>query len=161
MAIQVVDANFDDPNHVDGLIAVLDAYAREPQGGGQPLSEATVERLPGALRDRSDAVALVAIDDGRVVGVAMCFEGFSTFAARPLLNLHDLAVLPSHRGYGIGRQLLAAVEERAHKLDCCKVTLEVLETNHGARRLYARLGFGDYSPGSEATPTFFLQKKLS
>ena len=34
------------------------------------------------------------------VGLATTFEGFSTFAAKPLINIHDIAVLPDYRGRG-------------------------------------------------------------
>ena len=40
------------------------------------------------------------------------------------------------------------------------IPLEVQEENIGARRLYSRLGFGDYAPGADNTPTLFLEKKL-
>ena len=37
--------------------------------------------------------------------------------------------------------LFAAIEQRARELGCCKLTLEVLENNHRARRVYAAAGF--------------------
>ncbi|MFQ5634914.1 MAG: GNAT family N-acetyltransferase, partial [Gammaproteobacteria bacterium] len=95
-----------------------------------------------------------------VVGAAVCFFGYSTFKARPLRNIHDLAVLPGQRGRGIGKALLAAVEARARDGGCCKLTLEVLDDNLGARRLYASLGFGDGGPGTGETTTLFMQKPL-
>jgi ribosomal protein S18 acetylase RimI-like enzyme len=96
------------------------------------------------------------------VGAAVCFIGFSTFAARPLLNLHDLAVVPELRGRGIGRALLRAVEERARALGCCKLTLEVVQENTQARALYERFGFADGAPGpgGGGGATYFLAKKL-
>jgi ribosomal protein S18 acetylase RimI-like enzyme len=90
------------------------------------------------------------------VGVAVCIGGFSTFAGRPLINVHDLAVMPTHRGRGIGRRLLEAVAERARQTGCCKVTLEVRTSNADARRLYERLGFSD----AGGQPTQFLERRL-
>ena len=55
----------------------------------------------------------MAYDGARPVGIATCFHGLSTFVARRLLNLHDLAVIPEYRGKGVGRRLLAAVEDKA------------------------------------------------
>jgi ribosomal protein S18 acetylase RimI-like enzyme len=86
--------------------------------------------------------------------------GFSTFEARPLVNVHDLAVLPEHRGRGVGRALLAGVEQRARARGCCKLTLEVLDTNETARRLYARFGFQDFPLQGDPVPTRFLAKPL-
>jgi len=84
----------------------------------------------------------------------------STFAARPLLNLHDLAVLPERRGLGVGRALLEAVEARARDLGCCKLTLEVRQDNARAQALYESFGFGHFAPGVEAMPTLFLEKRV-
>jgi ribosomal protein S18 acetylase RimI-like enzyme len=93
--------------------------------------------------------------------VAVCFLGFSTFAARPLLNVHDLAVLPECRGKGVGRALLEAAEARARAHGCCKLTLEVQDSNQRARGLYASFGFADYVLGGAGpTPTRFLTKRL-
>jgi ribosomal protein S18 acetylase RimI-like enzyme len=71
-------------------------------------------------------------------GVATCFEGFSTFACQPLLNIHDVAVHPAHRGQGIGKQLLAGGSPGSC---CCKLTLEVLEGNKVAQAAYRASGF--------------------
>ena len=97
---------------------------------------------------------LLAFDDDEAIGIAVCFFGFSTFRARPLLNIHDLAVLPQHRGKGAGRALLQAAEDHARREGCCRVTLEVLESNAGARALYRRFGFDD------TTVSRFLVKPL-
>jgi ribosomal protein S18 acetylase RimI-like enzyme len=50
-------------------------------------------------------------------------------------------VLPASRGRGVGRALLDAIERKATALGCCKLTLEVTEQNHTARRVYERAGF--------------------
>jgi ribosomal protein S18 acetylase RimI-like enzyme len=160
MAIEIREADFDDASHCRGLLDVLDSYAAEPNGGGVPLSSEVRERLIPALRELPSALVLLAFSGGALVGIASCFFGFSTFHARPLLNVHDLAVLPAHRGHGIGRALLAAVEERAIARGCCKLTLEVLEHNHRARALYHARGFRDFELAGKTYPTLFLSKSL-
>jgi ribosomal protein S18 acetylase RimI-like enzyme len=75
-----------------------------------------------------------------------------------LLNIHDLAVLPEHRGRGVGRALLAAVEEHARRKGCCKLTLEVQDDNPRARALYDKFGFEDVVV--QKLPTRFLAKSL-
>ena len=158
--VRVVEADYADPTHRDGIVHIIDSYASEPIGGGTSLAPEVRERLPDALRDHPTARVLLAIDsDGRPVGVAACFLGLSTFQARPLLNIHDLAVLPEWRGRGVGRALLEGVEALARSEGCGKLTLEVLEENERARGLYASFGFSDYAPGS-STPTRFLSKPL-
>ncbi len=88
-------------------------------------------------------MVLLALDgaSGEALGVATCFRGWSTFAARPLLNVHDLAVLPAHRRRGVARALLAAVEEAARREGAAKVTLEVRPDNAPAQALYRACGF--------------------
>ncbi len=163
MKIEIVDADLSDARDAAALVALLDAYAREPIGGATPLAPEVSARLAPDLRARIDsgaAVVLCARSEGAPVGIAVCFVGDSTFQARPLLNLHDLAVLPDARGLGVGQALLSALEARARALGCCKVTLEVREDNARARRLYEQVGYVDYSPGGERTRTLFLEKKL-
>jgi len=85
------------------------------------------------------------IDGDRPVGAAICFIGFSTFAAKLLINIHDFVVLPASRGKGVGRRLLDAVEGKARELGCCKLTLEVMDNNHHALRMYQAAGFVRYA----------------
>ena len=154
--ITIVEADFDDPAHAGAVVEILDVYAREPVEGGRGLSEEVKARLPQGLAEHPTAFALLALDNDAAVGVAVCIGGFSTFAGRPLINVHDLAVMPTHRGRGIGTRLLDAVSERARQSGCCKVTLEVRSSNANARRLYERLGFSD----AGGQPTQFLERRL-
>lgn len=161
MNFTIIEANLADETLVTGVVDVLDSYAREPVGGSEPIANDVRQRLISDLRHVDNAVVLAAVEgDEKVVGIAICFRGYSTFKAAPLINIHDLAVLPSHRGKGIGRALLATLEERARTEGCCKLTLEVLDDNHGARRLYEDVGFGDGGPGEADTNTLFMQKPL-
>lgn len=160
MDIEIREADFSDPEHRAGIVDVIDSYAREPVGGGHPLSpEVRANLIPG-LQSHPTTLVLLALAGGRPVGVAVCFFGFSTFYARRLLNIHDLAVVPEWRGRGVGGALLAAAEERARRDGCCKLTLEVRDDNQGARRLYERCGFTDFVLEAP-TPTRFLSKVLT
>jgi ribosomal protein S18 acetylase RimI-like enzyme len=156
---EIALADFADETHRAAIVAVLDSYARDPVGGGKPLAADVRERLVPMLIEHGKSLVLLAFDAGRPVGIATCFLGLSTFAARPLLNIHDLAVVPDVRGRGIGRALLTAAERLAADRGCCKLTLEVLEDNLRARRLYERFGFGDFVIG-ESAPTRFLTKAI-
>lgn len=160
MKLEIQEADFDDPAHCVGIVEILDSYASDPVGGGAPLSDGVRTRLVPALRVHRTALVLLALADGRAAGVAVCFFGLSTFQARPLLNIHDLAVLPEFRGRGVGRALLAAVEDQALRRGCCKLTLEVQDDNQRARSVYRSVGFADPVVGASA-PTRFLNKSLS
>lgn len=102
---------------------------------------------------------LLAITEVRPIGIAVCFLGYSTFQARALLNVHDLAVVPEWRGKGVGQSLLRTAESRALERGCCKLTLEVQDDNERALALYERFGFSDLRVG-DSGPTRFLTKDL-
>ncbi|AOR77626.1 GNAT family N-acetyltransferase [Novosphingobium resinovorum] len=157
----ITRADFADPADAAAIVAMLDVYARDPMGGGEPLSDDVRERLVPALAQVPGAFVLLARLDGEAVGIANCFTGFSTFAARPLVNIHDIAVAPGHRGKGIARALFAAIEVEARKRGACKITLEVLSGNQRAKELYASLGYGDYQLDPETGHALFWQKRLS
>ncbi len=159
MQIEIVEADLDSAAHAAGVVEVLDSYAADPVGGGEPLAADVRERLVPALREHPTTLVLLATAGARVVGLAICFLGFSTFRARPLLNIHDLAVRPELRGRGVGRALLVAAEELARKRGCCKLTLEVQEDNRRALGLYRSFGFSDFVIG-DSGPTRFLAKPL-
>lgn len=165
--IHVREADLADPADGAALLMLLDAYARDAMGDGRPLGRETCNCLVPALRQVADALVLLAFAandeaaaDWRPVGAAVCFGGFSTFRARALLNIHDLAVLPGWRRHGIATRLLAAVEAAARARGCCKVTLEVRGDNAGARRLYDRLGYGAGSSGGDPVHYLFLEKRF-
>ena len=103
---------------------------------------------------------MLAYDGAQPVGLANCIEGFSSFACRALVNVHDLAVLPSHRGLRVGAKMLELVERIARERGACKLTLEVLSGNTSAHALYARVGFASYQLDPAMGQAQFLQKWL-
>lgn len=158
--LTVERADYRDPADAAAVVDLLDAYARDPMGGGTPLSERTRAELPGALADHPGAFSLIAREDGVAVGLANCFTGFSTFACASLVNIHDIAVLPGHRGSGVGRALMRAVEDEARARGAVKITLEVLSGNERAKALYAAEGYGQYALDPAAGHAQFWEKKL-
>ncbi len=152
--------DFDDDAMAADFLALLDHYAQDPMGGGSGLSAYARAHLVERLRSRPGFVALMAYRGDRPAGLINCMEGFSTFAARPLLNVHDLVVHGDFRGQGIGLLLLQGAEALARERDCCKLTLEVLEGNHGAMSVYRRAGFLPYELDPRMGRALFLEKKL-
>lgn len=160
-SLRVVQANYADPAHAQAVLALLDAYARDPAGGGTPLSDFARTHLAAELAARPQAFSVLAFDGATPVGLANCFEGFSTFACRPLVNVHDVVVLASHRGLRVGEQMLAVVEQIARQRGACKLTLEVLQGNAPAIKLYERTGFAGYQLDPAMGQAQFLQKWLN
>jgi ribosomal protein S18 acetylase RimI-like enzyme len=137
----IVEADLARHDHQDAVRALIAAYANDPMGNGGPLPADVMERLIPGLQRHPTTLILLAYVDGEPAGIATCFVGFSTFYARPLVNIHDLAILPAFRGQGVGRRLLEGVLDKAKKLGCCKVTLEVHEANTRAKQIYEAAGF--------------------
>lgn len=161
MATTVIRADYADATHAQQIVDLLDIYARDPMGGGEPLSRATRDALVPGLRAQPNAFSVLAYVDGKPAGLANCFFGFSTFAAKPLVNIHDVVVDPAHRGQGIGKAIFAEIEAIAADAGACKVTLEVLSGNHTAKALYQSLGYGDYALDPETGTALFWQKRLA
>jgi len=160
-AVTVVQADYADPVHARALVDLLDAYAREPAGGSTALSDHARSHLVAELAARPAAFSVLAFDGTQAVGLVNCFEGFSTFACRPLVNVHDLAVAGSHRGQRIGERMLELVEQIARRRGACKLTLEVVAGNQAANRLYARHGFVAYQMDPALGQAQFLQKWIA
>jgi len=156
--VKVRRADLDNTDDQRAIIELLAAYAQEPHIGGESFSPEVQARLIPELKKQSSGRHFLALDQDEPVGLAICFLGFSTFYARPLLNIHDLAVRDGHRGKGIGRQLLDKIESAAAELECCKITLEVSADNPGARKLYEDVGFR--AGETSATAVSFLTKRL-
>lgn len=159
-AITVVRADYSNPVHAAALVMLLNAYASGPEGGNEPLSEFVRANVVQALASRPQAYSVLAWDGDAPVGLVNCIEGFSTFACKPLVNVHDVAVLPSHRGRGVAAQMLALAESLARERGAVKLTLEVLSGNVSACRLYERIGFASYQLDPAMGTARFMQKWL-
>jgi len=160
-AVTTVRADYAHPAHAAALVLLLDAYASDPAGGGEGLSDFAKQNLVRELAARPQAYSVLAFDGEQPVGLVNCIEGFSTFACKPLVNVHDVAVLASHRGRGIAEQMLALAEVIALERGAVKMTLEVLSGNAGAVRLYERIGYAGYQLDPAMGTARFMQKWLS
>ncbi|CAN5377567.1 GNAT family N-acetyltransferase [soil metagenome] len=160
MTTEILRADYSDPRDAQAIVALLDEYARDEMGGAHALEPQVLARLVPALARRPTALSIIAFVDGQEAGLANAFEGFSTFRARPLLNIHDFMVSRPYRKLGIAKLMLAELERIANERDCCKLTLEVLSGNVAARALYASVGFGGYQLDPAAGQAEFWQKLL-
>lgn len=158
--VEIVIADLNDSLHQRDILAMTAAYALDPMGNGGPLSTDVLDRLIEGLRTHPTTIIFLAYIHSKPVGIATCFRGFSTFYAKPLVNIHDLAVLPDSRGRGIGRELLTSIESYARERNCCKVTLETQENNARARALYENVGFSQATYDPTAGGALFYAKIL-
>ena len=160
MNLEIIQANYSNAQHRSDIPHLLDEYASDPMGGGQPLDVHVKDKLVPALSKLPHAFTVLAYVDGEAAGLINCFEAFSTFACRPLVNVHDVVVINKYRSKGISLKMLDKVEEIARAKGCCKITLEVLSNNEVAKSAYRTFGFANYELDPAAGIAQFWQKKL-
>ena len=176
MPLNVQRVDYRNPRDAQALCELLNMYAQDPMGGGEPIAPQAVARLCSDLAAKPFAFSFIAWQSGaqggeqfdgavcastdKPVGLINCFEAYSTFKALPLINIHDIAVAPSARGQGVGQALLQAVEQEAKNRGACKITLEVLSGNAVALKSYERFGFANYQLDPAAGQAMFMQKWL-
>jgi GNAT superfamily N-acetyltransferase len=108
-----------------------------------------VERAVGQSGGRG--VYLIAWRDGAPVGHSFVkwpgALGSRQARAERCVEVEDLFVMPEHRRHGIGTALLEASEQTAREAGHERIGLAVALDNDGARRLYARHGYGHAGHG--------------
>lgn len=80
--------------------------------------------------------ALVAEQDGALLGLVHYLFHRSTTAIEPSCYLQDLFTVQTARGNGVGRALIEAVYARAREAGCTNVYWLTHETNKTAMQLY-------------------------
>ena len=160
MSLEILRADYTDPQHATDLVFLLNAYAEDPMGGGDPLSAYVKENLASNIAGIPHAFSILAYIDGQPAGLVNCFEGFSTFHCKPLINVHDVVVVQQFRGQGLSLQMLDRVEAIARARGCCKLTLEVLEGNPVAQNAYRKFGLDGFELDPEHGRALFWQKVL-
>ncbi|MEM8910920.1 MAG: GNAT family N-acetyltransferase [Planctomycetota bacterium] len=141
---------------------LLTEYAADPAINGPGLTRTVVDRVATDLPKQSNSIVFLVRDRrGNAVGMATCFQTYSTFAAAPVINIHDVMVTSPLRGRGIGQQLIRHILTAAADDSCAKVTLEVYRNNHAAMRLYQSMGFQVPDAGRDLGETLFLSCGLT
>jgi len=160
MEVEVVFADYLNPQHETDICTLMNEYSLDPMGGGVPLSENVQRNLVTELAKIPHAFSVLCYVDEQAAALINCFEGFSTFKCKPLINIHDVIVARQYRGLGLSQQMLSRVEERAKERGCCKMTLEVLEGNKVARNSYGKFGFAGYELDPQMGKALFWQKEI-
>jgi GNAT superfamily N-acetyltransferase len=126
-------------NELPELLALLRAKA-EFDGNIQTFV-ATIDSLRAALfSDSPMAKAIVAVEDGVVIGMATFYASFSSFIAKPCIWLDDLYVYEGHRSKGVGRSLVKRLSALAHEQGCGRIDWVVAAHNNQGKEFYSRLG---------------------
>ena len=160
MNFEILLADYKNKNHGTDILYLLDSYSRDPMGGGVPLSDSTKNNLVKELSNIPHAFSVLGYINNKRAGLINCFETFSSFQCKPLINVHDVIVLADFRGHGISQLMMKEVEEIAKNKGCCKITLEVLEGNEVAQRSYKKFGFAGYELNPLMGKALFWEKPI-
>ncbi len=158
---EIITADYLNPRHAADIGRLLNCYATDPMGGGEPLADSIQQQLAQELSKLPHAFSVLGYMNNQPVALANCFEVFSTFKCKPIINIHDLVVVKAARGSGFGMRMLEAIEQIAVQKGCCKLTLEVLEGNQVARNAYVKFGFAGYELDPEMGKALFMEKPLA
>ena len=92
-----------------------------------------------------DSDILVYENDGRVVGFILLQAkerpDFDFMIPGKYCYIMDIIVTESHRNKGFGTALMNSAKDWAKEQNCSFINLDVLVNNHGAIKLYEKLGF--------------------
>jgi len=102
--------------------------------------DAEGRRLLSWIFESKRLEALVAEEEGAIVGIALFYEGLGTFRAKPFLYLEDLVISAKVRSRGVGEALMAALAREVVSRGALRLEWSVLDWNEGAIRFYDRLG---------------------
>ena len=160
MNIEIIKVNYADSKQASDLISLLNIYAQDPMGGGNALTPYVIKNLVNELLKLPHAFSVLCYVNNIPAGLINCFEAFSTFSCKPLVNIHDVIVLKEFRGNNLSQKMLAMVEDIAKSKGCCKLTLEVLSQNEAAKSSYKKYGFGDYELDPKMGSAQFWQKLI-
>jgi len=158
--INIIIADYSCPEQAQHIGYLINHYAQDAMSLGRALDDDVINNLAASLAKIPHAFTILAYADKQPVGMINCFEGFSTFACKPLVNINDVVVLSSFRGLGISQMMVDKVEEEAIKRGCCKMTLDVLEGNKAAQHVYLKKGFEVYEVKPDIGKACFWQKWL-
>jgi len=127
-----------EPRDYEGWRPLWDGYnAFYGRHGATALPEHVTATTWSRFFDAYEPVnALVAEQEGKLVGLVHYIFHRSTILLNPTCYLQDLFTLESLRGKGVGRALIEEVYRIAQKAGCARVYWLTHETNATARLLY-------------------------
>jgi ribosomal protein S18 acetylase RimI-like enzyme len=155
MELSIQQVDLQNKVHCTQLIKLLNDYMNDPMGKNSPMEEGLAPRIIAGLQTYAGYLGFFVMAGDHYAGLANCNQNFSTFKARPILNIHDFIVAPECRSIGAGRFLMKGVLDYASGKGFCRVNLEVREDNHAAKALYQKMGFLECEP-----PMHFLENNF-
>ncbi|PHR35468.1 MAG: GNAT family N-acetyltransferase [Fluviicola sp.] len=99
----------------------------------------TPEKLGADLFDSKICEAILAEQDGQVIGFAIYYTSYSTWKG-PCMYLEDLYLVPEARGTGAGGKLFDRVVEIAKEREYARMDWQIIDWNTSAIEFYKKRG---------------------
>jgi ribosomal protein S18 acetylase RimI-like enzyme len=129
----------------DDAPALLEMMREYYAEDGYPFVEAEARQaLDAFLSDGRLGQGWIVVDSERPVGYAVLTMGYSLEYRGLDAFVDELFVRPSHRGRGLAKEALHALEEACRERGVRALHLEVEPTKDAAQGLYRRSGFRDH-----------------
>ena len=137
-------ARLEDSSAIQAL--ALEAGAHHYELAPATFSEPTLESTPKPALSGEDKNSFVGVAEyegsvGGFVFAEIAFEERKFLRRTHFVRINLVAVSASLRGRGIGKQLVAMVEQWAAAQGCTQARLNVWSVNGRAAKLYAELGY--------------------
>lgn len=116
-----------------GILSLIRALAEYEKAPLEVVN--TVEELGQHLFEEGICEALVAEDEGQIIGFALWYTSYSTWKGK-CLYLEDFYVLPEYRSQGLGSRLFDKVVDIAKERGVRRMDWQVLEWNQPAIDFY-------------------------
>jgi GNAT superfamily N-acetyltransferase len=121
------------------FLGLIDAHA-DFEKMARPTAAAKERLLQDGFGDHRRFSAFLASMDGRDVGYAITYEGYSSFLGRPTFYLEDIFVYDDARGSGFGGAMFQYLVEEALDRGCARMEWMVIDWNENAIGFYERRG---------------------
>lgn len=152
---KLIQVDLKNPVHCEQVLHLLNDYMEDKMGSGKSMPAELGPKIISGLKMHSAYLGFFICVGNDFTALANCNLNYSTWQAKPLINIHDFIVSPKYRKQGIGEFLLTGIENYAKKRGYCKLNLEVRKDNIKAQNLYKKAGYSDCEP-----PMYFWQKNF-
>lgn len=156
MDIAFREMNFEDKTDGEKAVFLLNEFMNHAEKCTRIIDKSII----GKMQNLGYAKIYFSEVDRNVIGIAVCFKGFSTYKQKELLNIHDFYLQKNYQGNGIGRLFLEFIEKECKKNNFCRVTLEVYGDNVNAIKLYKKSGYVGSEDSENGCLIYAMKKDL-